>query len=143
MFARRIIIAALVIGLSGFAALALRTPSAHAVCQSVECGGSIDVYWGFGWLSPSNPPAGTCRYFPAGYACSSQNYYQQSQVQINTNGLVELGFIDNQGTAYEVSRSGPGTFTVDRSGFPFVPAYNRVICSHGAVAQYVQCRGLF
>lgn len=101
-------------------------------------------YWGFNNLSGSNPPAGSCSFFtfPSGYVCSGWNYWDRSQVQNNSGGQINLGFVDNQGSYFSVSRSGIATYTVYRTDFQFVPLYNRVMCSHGPGTNYVQCRAI-
>ena len=52
------------------------------------------VYWGYNNLTASNPPAGTCPTWPAGFACSGFGNWDYSQVDWNSgSGTFIIGFI--------------------------------------------------
>jgi hypothetical protein len=99
-------------------------------------------YWGFNYLSSTNPPAGTCDgHFPAGYACEDTSGWTQSQVQNNSGGEIGVGFLDTFGTYTYVPHSGIGTYNEYTSSGHWGTAPFRAACSHGGGTNYVQCRG--
>ena len=51
-------------------------------------------YWGYNYISSSNPPAHTCQTDPSGVACAGWNYWDYSQIQRSSSsgGIVFFGF---------------------------------------------------
>jgi hypothetical protein len=101
-------------------------------------------YWGFNYLSPTNPPGWTCSSIQyAGYACVSYtNGWTTSEVQNNSGGQITVGFLDTYGTYTAVDRSGIATYDVyTSSGHWGTPPF-RPGCGHGGGTNYVQCRAI-
>ncbi len=100
-------------------------------------------YYGYAWLSYTQPPAGTCSGWPAGTACAGWNYWDYSQIDVRTTTNVPFGFIYTTGWMHLRWVWGRGTFTVLWSALGSgTTHYNRPACDRPAQPSYVQCRAI-
>ena len=110
-------------------------------------------YWGYNYISSTNPPVGTCSVdgvvYAAGYACSGWNYWDYSQIDraSSSGGHVVVGFRFT-GTSFiggNDTTTG-GTYTIKWNDPIFGTAAthcNRAACFYfGGNKTYVQCRDL-
>lgn len=100
-------------------------------------------YYGYGWISPTSPPKGACFSWRAGIACAGWNYWDYSQIDIQTRTLVPFGFIFTTGWMHVRWVSGRYTYTVLWSSFGSgATHYNRAACGPPTSPSYVQGRAL-
>jgi hypothetical protein len=114
-------------------------------------------YWGYNYLTSTNPGAGTCSGQGAGFACAGWNGWDRSQIHFASgNAIIYWGFQNCQNCTLKGGWSDRylGTFTIIRyewnqqnpSENPINP-YNRTSCKwqdpgHDTYA-YIQCRGIY
>jgi hypothetical protein len=132
------------VALAVVGAILLMAPSA---------GATTTPYWGYNYISSTNPPAGTCTVdgygYPAGYACSGWNYWDYSQIDraSSSGGNVVVGFRFTS-TSYiggnDTTTGGTYTIKWNDPIFGSAPThYNRAACYYWSGNRtYVQCRDL-
>jgi len=131
------------ISLSVVAVAALVLWASNALATTV-------VYWGYNYLTASNPPAGTCPGAASGIACSGWNNWDYSQVDWTSGrSSFTLGFIcSSNGLLVGRLMFGTesfGTYTVLWSNY--CPThYNRAAVAHidggSQTYNYLQARAL-
>lgn len=96
------------------------------------------IYWGYNNMTSSNPPSGTCSGNGSGVACSGFNYWDRSQIDINSgSAVITFGFQNCAGcTLLGPDVQYGGVYTLLRTdwnaahpSFP-VNAYNRTTSAH-------------
>lgn len=115
-----------------------------------SAGAATNAYWGYNYLTASNPPAGTCPTFGAGKACSGWNYWDYSQMDRNSgSAFVGIGFIytsDRDRIHYAPIPFDPGVYTVVWNDFRLPEPYshyNKAACVYvSGTYVYAQCRAL-
>ncbi len=142
----------------GRTTLALVFMLALVAVSTAGAGERIETYWGYNYMSASNPGAGTCPSQPSGFACIGWNYWDRSQIEINSGSAhITAGFLNCDGCIPKgYSYSGTGIHTTVRRLYnesatctvygSCINAYNRVECNYaenvvGPYA-YVQCRAI-
>jgi hypothetical protein len=118
-----------------------------ALSLAASASATQNNYWGFNFITLNNPPAGTCPSRSSGEACSGFNYWDYSQVQINSSyGQVLYGFEKCTGCNWSGFFTNPGqtgTYTIIWNASIYNPPfhYNKAACSYfGGGESYVQCR---
>jgi len=97
-------------------------------------GATTTAYWGYNYLTASNPSAGTCPGAVAGIACDGWNNWDYSEAGWNSGrSSWTLGFIcQSDGLLWGHLYSGSETFTTyDQLWSTFCPThYNRTAVAH-------------
>jgi hypothetical protein len=144
-------------------AYCVRPPQLHAMARFPQCssgGGTAWPYWGFNYMSPTNPDFNDCpweqfRELPK--ACSGWNYWDRSQIDKRNGGYIRLGFCNSGGDhihCYSTGAAGGiGVIWISRialnnhweqcCGVRPIPPYNKVFCDYeSGNHSYAQCQAV-